>query len=108
MAWRNTPRKEGGIGAVRIPILSDLRDRYRKIKVCLERRILSTGMFIIDENGIHRQITMNDFPVGRSVEQTFETSPGFPVHRQIWRSVQLVGLLGMRLSYPVPLRNSNT
>lgn len=47
------------------------------------RYILSThlfdfrGLFIIDPKGILRQITMNDLPVGRSVDETLRLVQAF-------------------------------
>lgn len=37
----------------------------------------SRGLFIIDPNGILRQITINDLPVGRSVEETIRLVQAF-------------------------------
>lgn len=35
------------------------------------------GLFIIDDKGILRQITMNDLPVGRSVDETLRLVQAF-------------------------------
>jgi peroxiredoxin 2/4 len=35
------------------------------------------GLFIIDDKGIVRQITMNDLPVGRSVDETLRLIQAF-------------------------------
>ena len=35
------------------------------------------GLFIIDDMGILRQITMNDLPVGRSVDETLRLVQAF-------------------------------
>uniref|UniRef100_A0A3P8VVN0 thioredoxin-dependent peroxiredoxin n=1 Tax=Cynoglossus semilaevis TaxID=244447 RepID=A0A3P8VVN0_CYNSE len=35
------------------------------------------GLFIIDDKGILRQITINDLPVGRSVEETMRLVQAF-------------------------------
>lgn len=35
------------------------------------------GLFIIDEKGILRQITINDLPVGRSVDETLRLVQAF-------------------------------
>lgn len=35
------------------------------------------GLFIIDEKGVLRQITMNDLPVGRSVDETLRLVQAF-------------------------------
>lgn len=35
------------------------------------------GLFIIDPNGVVRQITVNDLPVGRSVDETLRLVKAF-------------------------------
>ncbi|KIW07605.1 uncharacterized protein PV09_01555 [Verruconis gallopava] len=71
LAWRNTSRKDGGLGEVSIPLLSDKNHRLsRDYGVLLEDEgIALRGMFLIDSQGILRQITVNDLAVGRSVEE---------------------------------------
>ena len=66
----NVPRSEGGLGELSIPIVSDLTHTISKdYGVYLEDNGHSLrGLFIIDDKGILRQITMNDLPVGRSVQ----------------------------------------
>ena len=72
MAWIQTPRKQGGIGDMKIPILADKNlDISRRYGVLLEEEgIAFRGLFIIDAKGNLRQITINDLPVGRSVDET--------------------------------------
>ena len=79
LAWINTPRKEGGLGKMKIPILADLTKQISKdYGVLLEDAGLTLrGLFIIDGNGILRQITMNDLPVGRSVDETLRLVQAF-------------------------------
>jgi len=42
-----------------------------------EKGIALRGLFIIDPQGILRQITINDLPVGRSVEETVRLVKAF-------------------------------
>ncbi len=72
LAWRNTPRAEGGLGELDIPMIADRNHEISKKYGVLipEEGIAFRGMFIIDGKGILRQITVNDLPVGRSVEET--------------------------------------
>ena len=79
LAWINTPRKEGGLGPVSIPILSDLSRQISKdYGVLLENEGYSLrGLFIIDGRGVLRQITMNDLSVGRSVDETLRLVQAF-------------------------------
>jgi alkyl hydroperoxide reductase subunit AhpC len=52
--------------------LSDINKNIaRDYEVLLEKDgVALRGLFIIDPNGILRQITINDLPIGRSVEES--------------------------------------
>lgn len=71
LGWMNTNRSEGGVGKLKYPLLSDInKEIARSYGVLLEKEgIALRGMFIIDPNGILRQITINDLPIGRSVDE---------------------------------------
>ncbi|KAJ6668038.1 hypothetical protein lerEdw1_016359 [Lerista edwardsae] len=79
LAWINTPRKEGGLGSTNIPLVADvnhsLSREYGVLKV--DDGISYRGLFIIDDKGILRQITVNDLPVGRSVDETLRLVQAF-------------------------------
>lgn len=79
LAWIKTPRKEGGLGPIKIPLLSDLTHQIsRDYGVYLEDLGHTLrGLFIIDDKGVLRQITMNDLPVGRSVDETLRLVQAF-------------------------------
>lgn len=72
LTWINTPRKQGGLGPMRIPLLSDITHQVAKdYGVYLDDKGHSMrGLFIIDGRGVLRQVTLNDLPVGRSVDET--------------------------------------
>ncbi|XP_061754401.1 peroxiredoxin-4 isoform X2 [Nerophis ophidion] len=75
----NTPRKQGGLGQMKIPLLSDVTHQISKdYGVYLEDQGHTLrGLFIIDDKGTLRQITMNDLPVGRSVDETLRLVQAF-------------------------------
>eukprot|EP00730_Choanoeca_flexa_P013440 TRINITY_DN5321_c0_g1_i1.p1 TRINITY_DN5321_c0_g1~~TRINITY_DN5321_c0_g1_i1.p1 ORF type:complete len:238 (+),score=58.10 TRINITY_DN5321_c0_g1_i1:152-865(+) len=79
LAWTKTSRKEGGLGDMSIPLASDLtHDISRDYGVLLkDAGHTLRGLFIIDDKGILRQVTMNDLPVGRSVEETLRLVQAF-------------------------------
>lgn len=63
--------QDGGLGKIRYPLLSDInKDIARSYDVLLQEGIALRGMFIIDKEGILRHITVNDLPIGRSVDET--------------------------------------
>lgn len=67
------------MGKINIPLLSDLSHKIAKdYGVYLDDLGHSLrGLFIIDQRGILRQITMNDLPVGRSVDETIRLVQAF-------------------------------
>ncbi|XP_035208980.1 peroxiredoxin 1-like isoform X2 [Stegodyphus dumicola] len=71
LAWINTPRKKGGLGSLNIPLLSDFTKTIAKdYGVLLEAGMALRGTFIIDPKGTVRHASVNDLPIGRSVEET--------------------------------------
>lgn len=79
LAWINTPRNQGGVGKINIPLLSDITHEIgQDYGVHLDDLGHSLrGLFIIDSKGLLRQITMNDLPVGRSVDETLRLIQAF-------------------------------
>lgn len=79
LAWVNTPRNKGGLGPMKIPLLSDLsKSISREYGVLLEDAgIALRGSFLIDPSGKVRQITINDLPVGRSVDESLRLLKAF-------------------------------
>ncbi|KAL4667140.1 hypothetical protein H8959_005829 [Pygathrix nigripes] len=62
--------------------LSDYKDPKRTIAqdygvLKADEGISFRGLFIIDDKGILRQITVNDLPVGRSVDETLRLVQAF-------------------------------
>ncbi|CAB0033400.1 unnamed protein product [Trichogramma brassicae] len=79
LAWTKTPRREGGLESIKIPLLSDLTHKISKDYGVYLNDLGHTlrALFIIDDKGILRQITMNDLPVGRSVDETLRLVQAF-------------------------------
>nr|XP_056707208.1 peroxiredoxin-2 [Euleptes europaea] len=79
LAWINIPRKEGGLGPTSIPLVADINHSIAKDYGVLKEEdgIAYRGLFIIDDKGIVRQITVNDLPVGRSVDETLRLVQAF-------------------------------
>ncbi|GAU93434.1 hypothetical protein RvY_05375-2 [Ramazzottius varieornatus] len=71
LAWVQTPRKMGGLGEIRYPLVADRNTEIgKKYGVyCQGDGNCFRGLFIIDRRGILRQITINDMGVGRSIDE---------------------------------------
>jgi len=83
-AWINTPRSQGGIQGVTYPIVADINktisadygvlagdeeiDEDGNVEVNGEL-IAYRGLFLIDKDGIVRHQLINDFPLGRSIDE---------------------------------------
>jgi len=78
-AWIQQPRKEGGLGNMNIPLLADPSHKITREYGILEEELglAFRGLFIIDGKGILRQITVNDLPVGRDVDETLRLVQAF-------------------------------
>jgi peroxiredoxin (alkyl hydroperoxide reductase subunit C) len=75
LAWTQKPRKEGGLGNIGYPIVSDLNKAIaRSYGVLLEETgVALRGLFLIDKQGILRHALVNDLPLGRSVAEAIRT-----------------------------------
>lgn len=71
LAWINQSRMSGGLGGINYPLLADtnhyISEAYGVLKV--DEGVAFRGLFIIDDKSIIRQITINDMPIGRSVDE---------------------------------------
>jgi len=72
LKWTEMDRKSGGLGKMNIPLLADrTQDISRRYGVLKEDEGNAfRGLFLIDPKGNLRQITINDMPLGRSVDET--------------------------------------
>jgi alkyl hydroperoxide reductase subunit AhpC len=79
-AWADQPRTAGGLGPnLRIPLLADRTMRVARDYGCLieDKGIALRASYLIDPKGVLRQITMNDLPVGRSVDEALRLVQAF-------------------------------
>ena len=77
--WVETPRKEGGLGGVNFPLIADINKNIaRAYDVLLEEKgVALRGSFIIDPKQNIRHATINDLPVGRSVDEALRLIEAF-------------------------------
>ena len=84
LAWKNTPRKEGGIGPIKYPLVADLTKQISKdYGVYLEKEgVALRGLFLIDKQGVVRHALVNDLPIGRSVDEALRVLDALQFHEQ--------------------------
>jgi peroxiredoxin (alkyl hydroperoxide reductase subunit C) len=71
LAWRNTPRSQGGIGEIKYPLVADVTKRISKDYDVLLKGggIALRGLFLIDKEGVVRHQVVNDLPLGRNIDE---------------------------------------
>ncbi|KAI5479401.1 peroxiredoxin (alkyl hydroperoxide reductase subunit C) [Pseudohyphozyma bogoriensis] len=80
LAWANTKRDQGGLGPdLKLKLLADTNHKISKDYGVLieDAGVALRGLFLIDPKGTLRQITINDLPVGRSVDETIRLIKAF-------------------------------
>ena len=79
LAWCERERKMGGLGNMQIPLLADKNMAISRTYGVLKEDdgVPFRGLFIIDPQGTLRQITINDLPVGRDVDETLRLVQAF-------------------------------
>lgn len=72
LAWVQTDRKQGGVGDLNYPLISDLKKEISAAYNVLDADagVALRGLFIIDRDGIIQHATINNLSFGRSVEET--------------------------------------
>lgn len=83
-AWRNTPVANGGIGAVKYPLIADVNHQ-----ICQSygvehatAHVALRGAFIIDQNGIVRSQIVNDLPLGRNIDELLRLIDALEFHEK--------------------------
>ncbi|KAF0983700.1 hypothetical protein FDP41_007615 [Naegleria fowleri] len=78
LAWTQTPRNQGGLGSLNIPLISDLdQSLSATYGVLMEDGTAVRGTFLIDDQQVLRQITVNDMDVGRNVDEILRLVQAF-------------------------------
>ncbi len=70
LAWAKTPRKEGGLGKLQIPLLADInKDIGRNFGVLLPGGMTLRGLFLINPQGTVQYQLVHDLGIGRNTEE---------------------------------------
>ena len=83
LAYKNTPINDGGIGKIRLPMVSDITKQIsRNYDVLHEDAVSYRGTFLIDKNGIVRHQVVNDLPLGRNVDEALRMVDALLYHEE--------------------------
>lgn len=70
LAWKNTPRNQGGLGDIHYPLVADLKKEIATAYDCLASDGTAfRGLYLIDTKGVVRHALVNDHPLGRSIDE---------------------------------------
>ncbi|ELS02369.1 peroxiredoxin [Xenococcus sp. PCC 7305] len=75
LAWIQTDKKQGGIGDIDYPLVSDIKKEISTNYNVLDpdAGVALRGLFIIDPEGTIQHATVNNLSFGRSVDETLRT-----------------------------------
>ena len=83
-AWRNTAINEGGIGAVKYPLVADMNHAICKAYDVEtgDGNVAYRGSFLIDQKGDVRHQVVNDLPLGRNVDEMLRMVDALQFHEE--------------------------
>jgi alkyl hydroperoxide reductase subunit AhpC len=82
LAWMRTPRAQAGVGELNYPLLSDLSKKVAEAYDVLLGDKALRGVFLIDPDGNVQSATVNNLPVGRSVDEVLRTLKAYQYVRK--------------------------
>ena len=83
LAWRNTDRKQGGLGDIQYPLVADVNKKITyDYGVMHEAGIAFRGLFLIDTNGIVQHQLINNLPLGRNIEEALRMVDALQFHEK--------------------------
>ena len=87
LAWTMQARNQGGLGKMNIPLIADVTKQISKdygvlIEDGADAGVALRSVFLIDPAQNIRQITVNDLPVGRNVDETLRLLQAFQYHEK--------------------------
>jgi peroxiredoxin (alkyl hydroperoxide reductase subunit C) len=81
LAWRNTDRKNGGLGDIAYPLVSDLNKKITyDYGVMHEAGIAFRGLFLIDKEGVVQHQLINNLPLGRNIDEALRMVDALQFH----------------------------
>ena len=83
LAWRNTDRKQGGLGDIQYPLVADVNKKITyDYGVMHEAGIAFRGLFLIDTSGIVQHQLINNLPLGRNIDEALRMVDALKFHEK--------------------------
>ena len=83
LAWRNTDRKQGGLGDIQYPLVADVNKKITyDYGVMHEAGIAFRGLFLIDTNGTVQHQLINNLPLGRNIDEALRMVDALQFHEK--------------------------
>ena len=81
LAWRNTDRKQGGLGNIAYPLVADVNKKITyDYGVMHEAGIAFRGLFLIDKDGVIQHQLINNLPLGRNIDEALRMVDALQFH----------------------------
>ena len=81
LAWRNTNRKNGGLGDIAYPLVADVNKKITyDYGVMHEAGIAFRGLFLIDKEGVVQHQLINNLPLGRNIDEALRMVDALQFH----------------------------
>ena len=81
LAYKNTPRDQGGIGQIQFPMVSDVNKTLAsKFHVLHSSGVALRATIITDRNGVVRHYSVNDLPIGRNIDEIIRVIDAIEYH----------------------------
>ena len=83
LAWTERPRNQGGIQGLKYTLGADLNKQVASsYGVLSDDGVALRGLFIVDPDGVVQHATINNLPVGRSVDEALRVLQAFQFVRE--------------------------
>lgn len=111
MEYTLKSRKDGGLGEMDIPLLSDVNKTISKSYGCLIEEGEDVGIsfratYIIDKNGVVRHASVNDLPVGRNPDEFLRLVKAFQFNDEHGEVCPANWQPGSKTMIPDPKKNN--
>ena len=81
LAWRNTDRKNGGLGDIAYPLVSDLNKKITyDYGVMHQAGIAFRGLLLIEKEGVIQNQLINNLPLGRNIDEALRMVDALQFH----------------------------